>query len=264
MADEGNSDVANHLGYMYMTGSKVPVNETEALKWFLLAAKDHADAQNTMGLHYYDTNPIAAEEWFLKAAKQGYRKARSNLGQLMFSQGRHDKAEEWFRKLASSGDAHAQYCLGEMYFRGWYVVQDDTEALRLFNKAAVQGHMDAEHSLGYLYQHGRGTRRDGEEAEKWYLKALEQGHIASRKHIEEMRNYKATMYDPNIASVQNADHQSTIPALFRVLISTHYAFPTDGMLPILFQLATPTRAMSRTNHEVFCSTSKRMENYRVT
>ncbi|KAF9300358.1 hypothetical protein BGZ74_007988 [Mortierella antarctica] len=175
-----------------MTGGEVPVNETEALKRYQLAAKDHADAQNTMGLHYYDTDPIAAEEWFLKAAKQGYREARSNLGQLMFSQGRYDKAEEWFRKLASSGDAHAQYCLGEMYFRGWYVGQDDTEALRLFSNAAVQGHMDAEHSLGYMYQHGRGTGRDAEEAEKWFLKALEQGHIASRKHIEEMRNYKAT------------------------------------------------------------------------
>ncbi|KAF9171075.1 hypothetical protein BGX21_010668 [Mortierella sp. AD011] len=187
IALQRDSDVANYLGYMYMTGTKVPINETEALKWFLHAAKDHAAAQNTMGVLHVDTDPIAAEEWFLKAAGQGYHIAWSNLGRLMSSQKRYDKAEEWYRKATSFGDAHAQYSLGEMYFRGHYVPQDDTQALEWFHKAAVQGYMDAEYSVGYMHQHGRGTRRDDGEAEVWYTRAMEQGHIVAGRSLAEVR-----------------------------------------------------------------------------
>ncbi|KAI1315846.1 hypothetical protein EDD11_000281 [Mortierella claussenii] len=188
MALQGESYVANHLGYMYRTGTRVPPNETEALEWFLLAAKDHADAQNTMGVHYLATDPIAAKEWFLKSAGQGYHKAWSNLARLMSSQKRYDEAKAWYCKAASFGDAHAQYSLGEMYFRGCHIPQDDTQALEWFHKAAFQGNMDAEYSVGYMHQHGRGTRRDDEEAEKWYMRAMERGHTEARRNLADMRN----------------------------------------------------------------------------
>ncbi|KAF8941286.1 signal transducing kinase of the PAK [Haplosporangium gracile] len=190
IALQGDSNVANHLGWMYKTGTKVPINETEALEWFLLAAKDHADAQITMGVHYRDTDPIAAEEWFLKAAEQGYHKAWSNLGRLMFLQRRYGKAKEWYCKAAEFNDAHAQYSLGEMYFQGCHVSQDDLQALEWFLKAAVQGYADAEYSVGHMHQYGRGTRQDDGEAEKWYMKAMEQGHITAEKSLAKMRNDK--------------------------------------------------------------------------
>ncbi|KAF9274960.1 signal transducing kinase of the PAK [Mortierella alpina] len=190
IALKGDSDVANHLGWMYRTGTKVQIDETEALKWFLIAAKDQADAQITMGVHCRDTDPIAAEEWFIKAAEQGYYKAWSNLGRLMFSQHRYGEAKEWYCKAAGVNDAHALYSLGEMYFQGLHVPQDDMQALEWFLKAAVLGYADAEYSVGYMHQYGRGTRHDDEKAEMWYTKAMEQGHTPAERSLAKMRNAK--------------------------------------------------------------------------
>jgi TPR repeat protein len=211
IAFQGNSDVANHLGWMYRTGTKVPIDETKSLEWFLLAAKDHSEAQNTMGVHYRDTDPIAAEELFLKAAEQGCHKAWSNLGRLMFSQHRYGKAMECYCKASEFNDALAQYSLGEMYFQGRHVSQDDLQALEWFLKAAVQGNADAEYSVGYMHQHGRGTRQDDGEAEKWYMKAMDQGHIAAERSLAKLRNDKvfrqwAQETDLPAVSVDNAEY----------------------------------------------------------
>ncbi|KAF9899921.1 p21 protein (Cdc42 Rac)-activated kinase [Linnemannia zychae] len=187
---QGNSDIGNYLGRMYKEGFKVPIDKAKALHWSELAAKDHAGAQNTMGLHYFDTDPIAAEKWFLKAVENGYHQARSNLGRLMSSQNRHGKAKEWYRQALASNDAHAQYSLGEMYFRGTFVRQNDFQALELFHKAAVQGHADAQYSVGYMHQYERGTKRDDRAAEEWYMKAMKQGHIAAERSLAMMRNEK--------------------------------------------------------------------------
>ncbi|KAI8597952.1 hypothetical protein EDD21DRAFT_310072 [Dissophora ornata] len=190
-ARQGNGVVANHLGHMYRTGTKVVENEKEALEWYLLAANMNcAEAQCTMGVHYHDIDHDAAEMWYLKAEKQGNQRTWSNLGDLMIAQRRYIKAAEWYRKAASVNDASAQYSLGEMYFQG-FILKDDTLALEWYSKAAAQGYADAEASLGYMYHHGRGTKSNYEEAEKWYLRAIEQGHLEAQRSLEEMRKDKA-------------------------------------------------------------------------
>ena len=39
LASSGNKDAQYHLGYMYQTGTGVVQNSAEAIKWYLLAAK---------------------------------------------------------------------------------------------------------------------------------------------------------------------------------------------------------------------------------
>lgn len=76
-AGQGNADAQNSLGRMYALGKGVPVNDTEAVRWYRLAAEQGArDAQSNLGLMYatgegVPTNYIFAYMWLNLAAAQG-------------------------------------------------------------------------------------------------------------------------------------------------------------------------------------------------
>ena len=51
LADQGNADAQNNLGFMYLQGQGVPKNGAEAAKWFRLAAdQGYASAQYNLGV----------------------------------------------------------------------------------------------------------------------------------------------------------------------------------------------------------------------
>ena len=53
-ADQSHANAQNRLGLMYYDGNGVPQDDTEAKKWFLLAAEQgNTNAQFNLGLMYY-------------------------------------------------------------------------------------------------------------------------------------------------------------------------------------------------------------------
>ena len=123
---------------MYDTGAGVPQDDTEAVRWFRLAAdQGNASAQVNLGV-MYDTGAGVPQD--------------------------DTEAVRWFRLAADQGVASAQYNLGFMYSNGAGVPEDDTEAVRWYRLAADQGHARAQLNLGVSYWNGEGTPQDFVEA----------------------------------------------------------------------------------------------------
>ena len=88
-----------------------------AAAWLRRAAdQEHAQAQYTLGLIYYNLGLI-----YLK----GYGVAQDPR-----------QAAVWYRRAADQGHVDAQYNLGLMYYKGYGVVKDGKEAAAWFRRAA--------------------------------------------------------------------------------------------------------------------------------
>ena len=97
---------------MYAYGDGLPQDDTEAVKWFRLAAdQEHVSAQFNLGVSYADgrgvpQDDIEAVKWFRLAADQGYATAQARLG-LFYMAGTGGVARDlvtahmWFNLAAS-------------------------------------------------------------------------------------------------------------------------------------------------------------------
>ncbi len=125
-----------------------PVGETFVQVPHEQAAKGDADAQLALGMRYLEgdgviKNETEAAKWFGLAAKQGLLEAQYRYG-LALLQGRgvvqdYKAAFEWIAKPAQHGYAPAQYSLGELYRYGTGTAVDKAHAYLWFNLAAAQG-----------------------------------------------------------------------------------------------------------------------------
>lgn len=80
-AKEGDAPAQRELGRLYAEGTGVPKDETEAVRWYRLAAgQGDAEAQFLLGVCYAKglgspPDPEEANKWFRRAARQGHSKA---------------------------------------------------------------------------------------------------------------------------------------------------------------------------------------------
>lgn len=170
------------LGFMYKYGLGVAANREKAEEWYTKAAEQgYPAAQNNLGAMYVrryeesEGNPKileTAEKWFQRAAEQGYLPAQHNLGVIRSGQIRL----KWWSQAAAQGYAPSQLELGNLYYRGDGVDQDFTEAMKWYSKAAKQNNPLAQSNLGSCYFYGRGVKEDLREAARWYRKAAKQGY----------------------------------------------------------------------------------------
>src|ERR1700689_1592024 len=65
-------------------------------------------------------------------------------------------AANWYLKAAEQGYAEAQYHLGQMFAIGQGIPHNDAEAAKWYRKAAEQGIPLAQHNLGTMYVFGQG------------------------------------------------------------------------------------------------------------
>jgi TPR repeat protein len=168
-------------------------NQTEAVKWFKLAAgKNLAAAQNRMGFMYHhgtglETNYSEALKWYLLAAGQGYANAEFNLGQMYYNgtgtPQDYAAAAKYFKLAAEQGQAMAQDALGHALEHGEGVPQDYAVAARYYRLAADQGHPMAQNNLGCLYRAGNGVPQDVQEAMKWFQKSADQGEAYGQGNL---------------------------------------------------------------------------------
>ena len=115
-----------------------------------------AEAQNTMGWHYYHGDGVAKN---------------------------YEESFKWFQKAANLGESSAQFNVGMMYASGTGVKQDLTEAAKWYKKSAEQGKASAQLNLGMMYISGRGIRQNIDEGKKWLTKAAEQGDVTAKANL---------------------------------------------------------------------------------
>ncbi len=85
-AELANAEAQFQLGYMYQTGSGVPVDDAQALIWYGKAAeRGHAGAQASLGGIYADGFAVPKDleksvKWFQMAAERGNALGQLSLG----------------------------------------------------------------------------------------------------------------------------------------------------------------------------------------
>jgi TPR repeat protein len=135
-------------------------------------------------------------EYLQKLAEAGNMDAQNQLG-LLYYDGRgvpqnFKQASVWFRKAAEQGHAGAQVNLGTLYSSGYGVSENNQEALFWFRKAAAQRDALAFAKLGRMYEQGREVPRDLVQAHMWYNLSAAHGE----KRAVEIRDSLAKQMNP--------------------------------------------------------------------
>ena len=194
-ASQGDAIAQCSLGFMYDHGRGVEQDDTEAVRWYrLAAAQGDAGAQCNLGSMYATGRGVEQDDgeaacWYRLAAGQGQANAQFTLGHW-YEEGRgvgQDDAEaaRWFRLAAEQGEPLAQCRIGWMYDYGKGFEQSDDEAVRWYRAAAEQGDTNARFALGRMYADGRGVEQDEKEAARWYRLAADQGHGRAQEELKD-------------------------------------------------------------------------------
>jgi hypothetical protein len=135
--------------------------ETALSEWRPLAEQGNAEAQNMLGYMYRYGQGLAqdfelARHWYRRAADLGNAMAQNNLG-AMYRQGLgipkdYHQAFRWFLRAAEQGDGGAQNHVGLMYYKGEGVTKDLVQAYMWAYLAAQQGVDPSIQALDFLAQ----------------------------------------------------------------------------------------------------------------
>src|SRR3989338_1809622 len=153
------------IGYLYEKGIGVPL--------------DLAEAQYNLGVLYYNgigvkRDHTEALNWFLKAAKQGIPEAQFNSANAFRSGDGTDrdyvKAKDWYLKAARQGYAPAQFNLAALHENGEVTSQDYGEAFKWLLLADKFGYPPASKYLQTFAPDLKPEQRIriGEEADRIY------------------------------------------------------------------------------------------------
>ncbi|MCK5231941.1 MAG: sel1 repeat family protein, partial [Desulfobulbaceae bacterium] len=122
--------------------------------WKSLADKGNSKAQYNLGVLYQygfgvKRQPSEAVKWYLQAAKRGLATAQEEIGDFyasgQFSGGvDHTNAAKWLKKAAMQGRVGAQRKLGILLALGWGVPADKKAAIKWLLKAQTKGDQAAQ------------------------------------------------------------------------------------------------------------------------
>ena len=149
-AESGDAAAQFKLGWLYTTGTILPKNYTECVKWYRLAAEQgDVNAETCLGFAYLTGNGVERSE---------------------------TEAVKWSRLAAEQGDAFAQCNIGLAYAKGLGVEKNSVEAVKWFLLSANQGMAEAQSNLGNAYSKGEGVKLNKATAKAWYQKACANGY----------------------------------------------------------------------------------------
>jgi TPR repeat protein len=100
-------------------------------------------------------------------ALKGSSLVQERLGNYYEERKRFLEAEEWYLKAAKQGDLVAQYKLGRLYEKGMGVPKDYAEAIHWYKISAENGDWSAQLELGRMLRDGRGAQRNLVDAYAW-------------------------------------------------------------------------------------------------
>lgn len=124
-ADQGNAEAQFYIGKMYETGDGVPQDQSEANRWFTLAAQNgYLKAEKELK----EVNDPKHDRLL------GYEFYKGEFETLDYT-----KALYWLQKAAAEGDGNACFDLGQMYEKGLGVPQDIDKAKGWYTQGATRG-----------------------------------------------------------------------------------------------------------------------------
>jgi TPR repeat protein len=113
LAEKGDSRAQHFIGVLYQLGKGVNQSDTEAIRWYRMAAdQGYADAQENLGRKYEDGRGVPQD---------------------------YVEAFKWYRLAATQSLASSQFLLGVMYQEGRGVLQDNLKAHMWYNIASANG-----------------------------------------------------------------------------------------------------------------------------
>ncbi len=178
----------NHLGII---AQHVDDDVVMAQQWFERAAVNGFAAAevNLAQLYLLDdsrltSSPVKARQYLESAAGKGYLLAYVPLARLLqTSRADRVRALSLLREAFDAGVVDAGFQLGEAHRLGRGVKQDDKAALDYYRSAAMQGHSGAQNVVGYFYRQGRVVTQDFDEAVTWYQLAADQGSVQAANRL---------------------------------------------------------------------------------
>jgi len=168
----------------------IPLTSQAEPKLAAQAAAGDAEAQVQMGLNYRDGKDVERDEteavrWFRLAAEQGNGRGQDNLGYMLLN-GRgvaenQKEAVAWFERSAAQGNHWGLNNLGNCYDRGEGVERDPEKALELWKKAVAAGSRYACMNLAATTLPGASENEDLDAAVTWLEKgtSLDDARCAS-------------------------------------------------------------------------------------
>ena len=134
LAEEGNPEAQNNLGFLYQHGLGVKRNYSLALNWYTRSANQElAEAQHNLGMLIYLGHGVS----------QDFRLAR-----------------RYFQKASDQNLGAASYMVGLIHFKGEGFQKNDGQARRYFAKAAREGDANGQYMYSYFLLTGEGKERD--------------------------------------------------------------------------------------------------------
>jgi TPR repeat protein len=196
-AEKGDGPAQALVAEIVSRGLGVPVNVSDAAKWFQKAAENNIpEAQFQYALMLLDGKSVPRDEAkaqkMLEASSQaGNPLAQFNLAQLYVQNNRGPeglkKAVPYYQSAAEAGLPDAQYAMSQIYANGaGGIAKDDKEARRWLTLAARQGYDTAEIDLGTWLVDGRGGDRDANAGFRWLKKAADDGNIAAMNRVAKL------------------------------------------------------------------------------
>lgn len=152
---ESQGIVSEGIGVCYDYGLGVEENESEAFKYYTLAANDgYTGAKYRLGLAY----------------KYGRGTSENKI-----------EAYRWLSDAAQNGNYKAQYETALMLLDGEGVGKDEEQGIRMLTEVAEKDLNQAQFELGNCYLSGKGVPEDEVQAMFWYQKAADNGNEQAQK-----------------------------------------------------------------------------------
>ncbi|WP_433693494.1 tetratricopeptide repeat protein [Herbaspirillum seropedicae] len=172
------------LGAELTTANKALAAKDYSRAYALFArhAANNPLAQFSLGLFEREgwgrtSNPVAACNWFEKAAHSNIPAAQQFLGDCLAKGIGHEvdgkAAASWYRKAAASGIAYALCSAGELYIEGKTLEKDVDRGLALCLAAAQADSAPAMLRLADYYRDGKDVPQNLVAARYWYEQAAQ-------------------------------------------------------------------------------------------
>ena len=193
LADSGEAEAQNNLGYLYQHGYGAKQSYTRAI-------------------HFYTM-----------AAEQGLPEASHNLGMLYFNgygqPQNYDQAKRYFLKAAEKELGASEYMLGLIYYQGHGLIQNYSRAKDYFVKAAKNDNAQGQFMLSFMLQVGEGHPDEEPEPLKafiWSSIAIQNGYLEADKVLSFSKMQLTASLQEKAVEVANkcreSDYKSSCPS----------------------------------------------------
>lgn len=155
---EKQNVISEGIGLCYEYGLGVEENETEAFKYYTLAANDgYTAAKYRLGLCYKygrgtTKNLTEAYRWLAEAAEEkNFNSIYETAMMLINGEGTavdYEKGIEMLKQIAEDDHDDAQFELGNCYLTGKGVAEDETQAMYWYQRSADNGNEQAQKITG--------------------------------------------------------------------------------------------------------------------